>query len=59
MTRWIGIHTCYNSGIGSWIALLVLKDQLITDNYGSINDDDIDDNNADAVMNEFESTLIQ
>ena len=58
-TRWIGLHTCCNSAIGSWIALVVLKEQLITDNYGSINEDDIDDDNNNEIVNEFESMLIE
>ena len=58
-TRWIGLHTCCNATIGSWIALVVLKEQLITDNYGSINEDHIDDDNNDEIVNEFESTLIE
>ena len=58
-TRWIGLHTCRNAAIGSWIALVVLKEQLITDNYGSINEDDIDDDNNNEIVNEFESMLIE
>ena len=41
------------------IALVVPKEQLIANNYGSINEDDIDDDNDDEIVNEFESTLIE
>ena len=40
VTCWIDLHTCRNTAIGYWIALVVLKEQLITDNDGSINEDD-------------------
>ena len=33
-TGWIGLHTCYNAAIGTWLALVVLKEQLVPDNYG-------------------------
>ena len=58
-TRWMGLHTPCNTAIRSWIVLVILKEQLITDNYGSINEDDIDDDNDDEIVNEFESTLIE
>ena len=37
-TRWICLHSCCNNVIGVWITLVVLKDQLIADNYGGINE---------------------
>ena len=56
-TRQAGLHTCCNATIGSWIVLKSLKEQLITDNYRSINEDDTNDDNNDDIVNEFESTL--
>ena len=50
-TRWIGLHTCCNATMGSWTSLEVLKEQLKTGNYGSINEDDTNDDNNDEIVN--------
>ena len=61
-TRWIGLHTCCN---GAWLALVVLKEQLIADNYSCTDDDNLDDINDEdededeEIVNEYEDTLHQ